>query len=85
MRVRSPSRTADHVIVHADSGATNLVDQKSLYVEISRARQFATIVTNYRGKLISAISERAGQVQTAVVQDAMPGTSADKAAGAGLG
>jgi hypothetical protein len=29
VRVRSPSRTADHVIVHADSGATNLVDQKS--------------------------------------------------------
>ncbi len=78
-------RTADHVIVHADSGATNLVDQKSLYVEISRAKQSATIVTNDRGKLISAINERAGLVQTAIVQAAMPGPSADKAAGAGLG
>lgn len=78
-------RTADHVIIHADSKATNLVDQKSLYVGISRARQSATIFTNDRGKLVSAINERAGKVQTAIAQAVMPPPAADKAVGAGLG
>lgn len=76
-------RTADHVIVHADSRATNLVDQKSFYVGISRAKESATIFTNDRGKLISAINERAGQVQTAMAQAAMPTPAADKAMGPG--
>jgi ATP-dependent exoDNAse (exonuclease V) alpha subunit len=65
-------RTADHVIVHADSRATNLVDQKSFYVGISRAKQSATIFTNDRAKLVSAINERAGTVQTAIAQAAIP-------------
>lgn len=60
--------TADHVLIHADSKAANLVDQKSFYVGISRARQTAMVFTNDRGKLISAINERAGQVQTAIAQ-----------------
>src|SRR3546814_2958276 len=77
-------RTADHVMVHADSKATNLVDQKSFYVGISRAKESATIFTNDRGKLVSAINERAGQVQTAIAQAAMPTPTADKAAGAGM-
>lgn len=78
-------RTADHVIIHADSKATNLVDQKSFYVGISRAKESATIFTNDRGKLVSAINERAGQVQTAIVQAVLPTPAADKAAGAGIG
>lgn len=78
-------RTADHVIVHADSNATNLVDQRSFYVGISRAKESATIFTNDRGKLTSAITERAGQVQTAIAQAVMPASAAYKAAGAGLG
>ncbi|MCC6477832.1 MAG: relaxase domain-containing protein [Sphingomonadaceae bacterium] len=78
-------RTADHVIIHADSGATNLVDQKSFYVGISRAKESATIFTNDCGKLVSAISERAGQVQTAIAQAAMPTPVAEKAMGAGIG
>src|SRR5690606_14803565 len=77
-------RTADHVMIHADSSATNLVDQKSFYVGISRAKESATIFTNDRGKLASAINERAGQVQTAIAQAAMPTPAVDKAA-AGLG
>lgn len=78
-------RTADHVMIHADSRATNLVDQKSFYVGISRAKESATIFTNDRGKLVSAISERAGQVQTAITQAVMPTPVADKAAGAAMG
>ncbi|NML89172.1 relaxase domain-containing protein [Sphingobium sp. TB-6] len=78
-------RTADHVMIHADSRATNLVDQKSFYVGISRAKESATIFTNDRGKLVSAISERAGEVQTAIAQVVMPTPAADKAAGAEMG
>jgi len=78
-------RTADHVMIHADSKGTNLVDQRSFYVGISRAKESATIFTNDRGKLVSAINERAGQVQTAVAQAVMPTPVAGKAMGAGLG
>ncbi len=78
-------RTANHVIIHADSKATNLVDQKSFYVGISRAKESATIFTNDRGKLMSAINERAGQVQTAITQAAMPTPVIEKAMGMGMG
>ena len=78
-------RTADHVMIHADSKATNLVDQKSFYVGISRAKESATIFTNDRGKLVSAINERAGQTQTAIARAVTPTPAADKAMGAGLG
>jgi ATP-dependent exoDNAse (exonuclease V) alpha subunit len=78
-------RTADHVIIHADSRATNLVDQKSFYVGISRAKESVAIFTDDRAKLVSAIGERAGQVQTAIAQAAMPTPAVGKAIGAGLG
>ena len=77
-------RTADLVIVHADSRATNLVDQKSFYVGISRAKQSATIFTNDRAKLVSAINERAGTVQTAIPQAAIPQPVAAKMSASGL-
>lgn len=77
-------RTADHVIIHADSRAANLVDQKSFYVGISRAKESATIVTDDRVKLTSAINERAGVVQTAIAQAAMPAADAQKAADSAL-
>jgi len=78
-------RTADHVIIHADSKAANLVDQKSFYVGISRAKESATIVTNDRSKLLAAISERAGQLQTAIAQARASGLAAGNAKCAGLG
>ena len=79
-------RTADHVIVHADSRAVNLVDQKSIYVGISRARQSATIFTNDRAKLVAAISERAGVVQTAIAMEpASLAVAARKSSGMGMG
>lgn len=77
-------RTADHVIVHADSRATNLVDQKSFYVGISRAKHSATIFTNDRAKLVSAINERAGIVQTAIAQAAIPQPISAKTNASGL-
>ena len=78
-------RTADHVMIHADSKATNLIDQKSFYVGISRAKESVAIFTNDRGKLVSAINERAGQVQTAIAQIERPVPTASKVIGAALG
>ncbi len=77
-------RTADHVIIHADSKAANLVDQKSFYVSVSRARESVAIYTNDRAKLVSAINERAGIAQTAVSGAAMAAPAAGKNLGAGL-
>jgi len=71
-------RTADHVIIHAESRATNLVDQKSFYVGISRAKLSAMIFTNDRARLISAIKERAGTVQTAIPQAALSAPATNK-------
>ncbi|MGV3730570.1 MAG: MobF family relaxase [Sphingopyxis sp.] len=85
-------RTADHVIIHADSRATNLIDQKSFYVGISRARVSVTILTDDRSRLIAAINERAGHVQTALAkqsavaaQPAALGASASRASGMAMG
>ncbi|WP_292972099.1 AAA family ATPase [Novosphingobium sp.] len=78
-------RTADHVIIHADSKAANLVDQKSFYVSVSRARESVAIYTNDRAKLVSAINERAGLSHTAVSEAAIAAPAAGKSLGAGLG
>jgi conjugative relaxase-like TrwC/TraI family protein len=75
-------RTAERVMIHADSRATNLVDQKMMYVGISRAKASAAVYTNDRAKLVSAISERAGVSQTAIAQ--ATGPLPIKAMGAGL-
>ena len=78
-------RTADHVMIHADSKATNLIDQKSFYVSISRAKHSVAIYTNDEAKLVSAINERAGNVQTAIADKSMDTAKASKSAGAGMG
>lgn len=78
-------RTADDVMIHADSCATNLVDQKSFYVGISRAKESVAIFTNDRGKLVSAISDRAALPLTAIDNLADSGYTATKRLDAGLG
>ncbi len=82
-------RTSRHVLIHADSKASNLIDQKSFYVALSRAKEGALVVTNDRAKLVSALQERAGVAQTAV-QDGALGMAAGltgkgKGNGAGMG
>jgi conjugative relaxase-like TrwC/TraI family protein len=82
-------RTAERVMIHADSRATNLVDQKMMYVGISRARVSAAVYTDDRAKLVSGIMERAGEKQVAL-GNRMSATvaavtrSASKSVGAGL-
>ncbi|MEP7351225.1 MAG: MobF family relaxase [Sphingorhabdus sp.] len=78
-------RTADRVMIHADSRATNLVDQKMFYVAVSRAKLSAVVYTDDSAKLVSGIKERAGERQVAIEKPAVALGSAGKAKGAGLG
>lgn len=77
-------QTAERVLIHADSRSTNLVDQKMLYVALSRAKGEAVVVTDDRDRLVRAIAERAGEKQTAMAA-AAPDHSKSKTMGAGLG
>lgn len=77
-------QTAERVLIHADSRSTNLVDQKMLYVAVSRARAEAVVVTDNRDPLVRAIYERAGEKQTAM-SAIIPQIGKAKAIGAGLG
>ncbi|WP_088311489.1 MobF family relaxase [Novosphingobium sp. B 225] len=77
-------QTADRVLIHADSRSTNLVDQKMLYVALSRARNEAIVVTDDRERLVRAITERAGEKQAASSLDARE-TGKSRAMGASLG
>ena len=77
-------RTADHVIIHADSSATHLIDQKSFYVSVSRAKESVAVYTNDRAKLASAISERVGLVQPATIEPAIVFLSRNKSSDTAL-
>jgi conjugative relaxase-like TrwC/TraI family protein len=74
-------RTADRVLMNADSRSTNLVDQKLLYVGISRARVEAVVYTDDRAKLTRAIAERSGEKQAALGVAAAPQKSMSAALG----
>jgi ATP-dependent exoDNAse (exonuclease V) alpha subunit len=77
-------QTAERVLIHADSRSTNLVDQKMLYVALSRARAEAVVVTDNKDRLVRALYERAGEKQTAMTAST-PEAGQSKAMGAGLG
>jgi ATP-dependent exoDNAse (exonuclease V) alpha subunit len=77
-------QTAERVLIHADSRSTNLVDQKMLFVALSRAKWEAVIVTDDRDRLVRALTERAGEKQTAMAA-AAPEAGKSRAMGAGPG
>lgn len=77
-------QTAERVLIHADSRSTNLVDQKMLYVALSRAKAEAVVFTDDKDRLVRAIYERAGEKQTAMTAST-PEAGKSKAMGAGLG
>ncbi|MBU6394100.1 MAG: relaxase domain-containing protein [Sphingomonadales bacterium] len=76
-------QTAERVLIHADSRSANLVDQKMLYVALSRATSEAIVFTDDRARLVHAIQERAGEKQTAMEVSA-PEAAKTKSLGAGL-
>ena len=80
----SQGQTAERVLIHADSRSTNLVDQKMLYVALSRAKADAVVVTDDKDRLVRAIYERAGEKQTAMTASTLE-AGKSKAMGAGLG
>lgn len=61
-------RTAQRSFVHIDSAATHLIDRKSFYVALSRAKEATVIYTNDRVKLVAAINERTGVKQAAIAE-----------------
>ena len=63
-------RTAERTFIHAESAATHLIDQKSFYVGLSRAKETTALYTDDRAKLVAAIQERSGMKQTALVPSA---------------
>jgi ATP-dependent exoDNAse (exonuclease V) alpha subunit len=65
-------RTAERTFIHADSAATNLLDQKSFYVGLSRAKETTAVYTHNRTRLVAAIQERHGVKQTALVSILSP-------------
>ncbi len=69
-------RTAKRVMIHANSRATNLVDQKMMYVAVSRAKHSASVYTDDRVKLIAGVMERAGEKQMALGNVASSGVVA---------
>jgi ATP-dependent exoDNAse (exonuclease V) alpha subunit len=71
-------------MIHADSRATNLVDQKMMYVGISRAKVSAAVYTDDRIKLVSGIMERAGEKQVAMTTTKVSSLVAGKSASAAL-
>jgi conjugative relaxase-like TrwC/TraI family protein len=65
-------RTAERTFIHAESTATHLIDQKSFYVGLSRAKETNAIYTDNRARLITAIQERNGIKQTALASIPSP-------------
>ncbi len=78
-------RTAERTFIHADSAATHLIDQKSFYVALSRAKETTAVYTNDRAKLVAAITERSGVKQTALVRETNTEMVNGAAASMGMG
>ncbi|POS62776.1 ATP-binding domain-containing protein, partial [Parasaccharibacter apium] len=53
-------RTAERVFANAESSATHLLEQKSFYVALSRAKVESVLYTDDRSKMQVGLQERAG-------------------------
>ena len=61
-------QTAERALLHAEHWRLNLINQRSFYVLLSRAKDGVTIATSDRAGLIDAIRERSGEQQAALDQ-----------------
>ena len=59
-------RTSNNVIVALESYRTNLTNQKSFYVELSRARENITIITDDKDKLLNQLIKNTGEKTNAM-------------------
>src|SRR3546814_9171201 len=67
-------RTADHVMVHDDSKATKLVDQKSIYDGITRAQETATTFHTDQRKILYALHVSNGPAKPDTAQAGRKGS-----------
>ena len=79
----SQGATADRAMAHLESFRANMVDARSSYVALSRAKQGATLYTDSKDGLAAAIEGRSGE-QHAALSISQP-TVARKSYGSGLG
>ncbi len=70
-------QTHDRVIAVLDTGAGPLVNQQTLYVQLSRAREQAVVLTDNREQLIETLEANTGARMTAL--EAIGETVADRA------
>ena len=70
-------QTHDRVITVLDSGAGPLVNQQTLYVQLSRAREQAVVLTDNREQLVETLEANTGERLTAL--EAIGETVADRA------
>ncbi|MGD9512024.1 MAG: ATP-dependent RecD-like DNA helicase, partial [Geminicoccaceae bacterium] len=59
-------QTAERALIHAEHWRLNLINQRSFYVLISRAKDGMVLATSDRAGLIEAIRERSGEQQAAL-------------------
>ena len=59
-------QTADRALIHAEHWRLNLINQRSFYVLLSRAKDGVVLATSDRTGLIEAIRERSGEQQAAL-------------------
>jgi conjugative relaxase-like TrwC/TraI family protein len=62
----SQGQTADRVMINAESFRTNLLNERSFYVAISRAKEEIRVYTNDVRELTRGIEERSGEKTTAL-------------------
>ncbi len=63
---QSQGKTCDRVLALAESSQVNLANQKTLYVEASRARDKVTVYTDSKDAVAKGIEARHGEKQTAI-------------------
>ncbi|MFZ1429879.1 MAG: MobF family relaxase [Geminicoccaceae bacterium] len=59
-------KTAERALIHAEHWRLNLINQRSFYVLISRAKDGVVLATSDRAGLVEAIRERSGEQQAAL-------------------
>lgn len=60
-------QTADRVMVNAESFRANLLNERSFYVAISRAREDIRVYTDNTKELVRGVEERTGEKSTALL------------------
>ncbi len=66
---QAQGKTCDRVMALAESNQVNLTNQKSLYVEVSRAKDKAVVYTDSKEMVGKGIEARSGEKQTALDRD----------------